>query len=52
MARGIRKFSFGFSTARTNDGKPLGHAIIKLKPRNAYELMGLRKPAAGAHGRA
>ena len=44
MAKGGRKLFFGFSPKRDADGKSLGHAAVKLKHRNAYELLGLRKP--------
>ena len=39
-------YSFGFRVAKASDGKSHGHATIILRPRNAYELLGLRRPHA------
>lgn len=47
-----RVFCFGFSPSKGADGKPQGHAAIKLRPRNAYELLGLRRPANPNLGKA
>ena len=44
MIRRGRLFCFGFSSAKGSDGRPQGHAAIKIRPRNAYELLGLRRP--------
>ena len=44
MAKVGRKLCFGFSAKPGTDGTAEGHVVIKLKPRNAYELLGLRKP--------
>jgi hypothetical protein len=52
MAKGGRKLCFGFSVKRDADGKPLGIVTIKLKHRNAYELLGLRKPLGQTPARA
>lgn len=51
MAQKCRKYSYGFSPAKDPDGKPQGHTILKITIKNAYELMGLRKPAHGGLGR-
>ena len=44
MTKRGRLYCFGFSPSRASDGRPKGHAAIKIRPRNAYELMGLRRP--------
>jgi hypothetical protein len=44
MIRRGRRFCFGFSSTKGSDSQPLGHAAIKIRPRNAYELLGLRRP--------
>jgi len=44
MSRGLRTIRIGFSPRKGTDGEPEGSAVIKYKPRNAYELLGLRKP--------
>lgn len=46
-----RKFFCGFTPAKDANGQPTGAAILKLKPRNAYELLGLRRPARPALGK-
>jgi len=51
MAQRCRKFTYGFSPAKGSDGKPLGHSTLKITIKNAYELLGLRKPAHGGLGR-
>jgi hypothetical protein len=52
MTRGRgHKFHFGFSPRKDNDGKPTGCATLKYKPRNAYELLGLRRPPRPALGK-
>jgi hypothetical protein len=52
MSKRGRVFCFGFSPVKGSDGKPQGHAAIKLRPRNAYELLGLRRPAHPNLGKA
>lgn len=52
MAKGGRSFCFGFQPEKSGDGKPPGHATIKIRPRNAYELLGLRRPAGNLRGKA
>lgn len=49
MSRGLRKFCFGFSAKRGSDGKPEGHVAIKIRARNAYEMLGLKKPNRPQH---
>jgi hypothetical protein len=44
MAKGGRSFFFGFNPGKVSDGKTPGLASIKIRPRNAYELLGLRRP--------
>lgn len=44
MIRHGRRLFFGFSPQKGSDGKPAGHAAIKVPRRNAYEYLGLRKP--------
>lgn len=51
MTKGGRSFFFGFNTGKSADGKPPGHAAIKIRPRNAYELLGLRRPAGNHLGK-
>jgi hypothetical protein len=51
MAKGGRSFFFGFNAGKTTDGKPPGHATIKIRPRNAYELLGLRRPVGNQFGK-
>lgn len=46
-----RKFFCGFNPAKDPNGQPTGAAILKLKPRNAYELLGLRRPPRPALGK-
>lgn len=52
MAKGGRTYCFGYSSAKGSDGKPLGQAAIKIRPRNAYELLGLRRPVSPNLGKA
>jgi hypothetical protein len=52
MSKRDRVFCFGFNPAKGSDGKPKGQAAIKLRPRNAYELLGLRRPANTNLGKA
>lgn len=51
MTKRGRVYCFGFNPAKTADGKPQGHAAIKIRPRNAYEIMGLRRPASANLGK-
>lgn len=51
MTKSGRLFFFGFNTGKTRDGKPSGHATIKIRPRNAYELLGLRRPTGSQLGK-
>jgi len=52
MAKGGRSFVFGFQAGKPGDGKQAaGHATIKIRPRNAYELLGLRRPAGNSLGK-
>lgn len=51
MAKGGRSFFFGFQSGKNGNGKPPGHATIKIRPRNAYELLGLRRPSGTALGK-
>jgi len=52
MSKSVRKFIFGFSPKKDADGQPIGSAAIKLKPRNAYEYLGLRRPLSHGFGKA
>ena len=38
------KMACGFSCRRDETGRVEGHGIVKLPKRNAYELVGLRRP--------
>lgn len=51
MAQRSRKYFYGFTSAKDASGKPLGHSALKITIKNAYELMGLRKPASGSLGK-
>jgi hypothetical protein len=51
MTKGSRKFFIGLTPTKDANGKPSGSAVIELKPRNAYELLGLRRPPKPAFGR-
>ena len=50
MAKGGRLFVVGLNIGKT-DGKQQGHATIKIRPQNAYELLGLRRPAGNQFGK-
>jgi len=52
MAKRTRIIFFGFSTAKRHDGTSSGHAALTYRPKNAYELLGLRKPAVSGLGKA
>lgn len=51
MIKAGRKFFCGFSPTKDSNGQTAGAAVIKFKPRNAYELLGLRRPARPALGK-
>lgn len=51
MAQRNRKYFYGFTSAKDSDGKSLGQSTLKITLKNAYELMGLRKPAPGTLGK-
>lgn len=40
-----RVLAIGFSTQRNMEGEISGQVMIRLAKRNAYELVGLRRPA-------
>lgn len=40
-----RVLAIGFSTERNMEGEILGQVMVRLTRRNAYELVGLRRPA-------
>ena len=42
MMRG--KLACGFSCRRDASGRVEGHGVVKLPKRNAYEIIGLRRP--------
>ena len=50
MARS-RKYFYGFNSAKDSSGQSHGQTTLKITIKNAYELMGLRKPAAGTLGK-
>jgi hypothetical protein len=52
MTRRGRLFRFGFNPAKGSDKNPQGHAAIKIRSRNAYELLGLRRPCTPNLGKA
>ena len=51
MTKGARKFFFGYSNVKLSDGNAQGAAILKLKAKNAYELLGLRRPVHSGAGK-
>lgn len=51
MTKGGRKFFFGFIPKRDSEGQPAGSAILQIKTRNAYELLGLRRPLGSPSGK-
>jgi len=52
MAKGGRTFFFGLKAEQVPDGKSPIHATIKIRPQNAYEYLGLRRPSGGQLGKA
>ncbi|GAT34302.1 hypothetical protein TSACC_22727 [Terrimicrobium sacchariphilum] len=51
MTKRGRVYCFGFCSTKGSDGKPQGHAAIKIRPRNAYEIVGLRRPGSSHFGK-
>lgn len=43
-----RQLMYGFNTTKDTTGRPLGASVVKLAKRNAFELIGLRRPKAPA----
>jgi hypothetical protein len=41
-----RYLHYGFSPAKDSGGQPVGAAVLRLARRNAYERIGLKRPAA------
>lgn len=39
-----RHMMYGFNPNKDTTGRPVGAAVVKLTRRNAYELVGLRRP--------
>jgi hypothetical protein len=36
---------YGFETEKDDDGQVIGASVVRLARRNAFELVGLRRPA-------
>jgi hypothetical protein len=45
MTKGTRKYFFGYSPVKLSDGTVKGAGILQHKTKNAYEYLGLRRPA-------
>jgi hypothetical protein len=39
-----RQLVYGFEAGRDGEGEIIGSSVVKLARRNAYELVGLRRP--------
>ena len=39
-----RQLVYGFQTEKDGDGQVIGASVVKLARRNAFELVGLRRP--------
>ena len=40
-----RQLVYGFEMEKDNDGQVIGSSVVKLARRNAFELVGLKRPA-------
>ena len=40
-----RQLVYGFETEKDDDGQVIGASVVKLARRNAFELVGLKRPA-------
>jgi hypothetical protein len=40
-----RQLVYGFQGERNGEGEVIGSSVVKLARRNAYELVGLKRPA-------
>jgi len=40
-----RQMVYGFEAGKDGEGEIIGSSVVKLARRNAYELIGLRRPA-------
>ena len=40
-----RQLIYGFEAEKDGDGEVIGTSVVKLARRNAFELVGLRRPA-------
>ena len=40
-----RQLVYGFETEKDGEGQVIGSSVVKLARRNAFELVGLRRPA-------
>jgi hypothetical protein len=41
-----RELAYGFETEKNGDGQVIGASVVRLARRNAFELVGLRRPVA------
>jgi hypothetical protein len=40
-----RELSYGFEAGKNGEGEVIGASVVKLARRNAFELIGLKRPA-------
>ena len=40
-----RELIYGFESEKDNEGQVIGSSVVKLARRNAFELVGLKRPA-------
>ncbi len=40
-----RQLVYGFTTEKDGEGQVIGSSVVKLARRNAFELIGLKRPA-------
>jgi hypothetical protein len=43
-----RQLVYGFEAGKNGDGQVIGASVVKLARRNAFELVGLRRPVPAA----
>ena len=41
-----RHLMYGFNPTKDTTGRPVGASVVKLARRNAFEMVGLRRPQA------
>ena len=43
-----RQLVYGFETEKDGEGQVIGASVVKLARRNAFELVGLKRPSVAA----